>query len=264
MTRRSASASVEVPVDPATAFGVFTEEIDLWWVRGPINFFDGSRAVGMRIEPGVNGRILEVYESDVLELGRITLWHPGARLVYRSSVDDTEVDVRFEPIAGGTRVRVDQDLVDGGERAFLFWPKVAHPLGVWCAERDRVPHQVREQPRLGVVLYYPDPVAAAHWLERVFGITSRWGLPAESDSPTWTELNVGEASVILLNGEGAVDTHSHAVWVYVSNVDEHFEHARREGATIVSELERRGYKAYTAEDPYGHRWRFAQARPAQR
>lgn len=32
------SSEVEVAVDPSTAFRAFTEEMDLWWVRGPINF----------------------------------------------------------------------------------------------------------------------------------------------------------------------------------------------------------------------------------
>ena len=49
---RSAEATVEVGVDPATAFRVFTEEIDSWWVPGPINFFDSARATGMAVEPG--------------------------------------------------------------------------------------------------------------------------------------------------------------------------------------------------------------------
>ncbi len=37
---RSVSAGVEVAVDPPTAFGAFTGEMNLWWVRGPMNFFD--------------------------------------------------------------------------------------------------------------------------------------------------------------------------------------------------------------------------------
>ena len=63
MTERSASAAVTVPVEPMTAFTAFTDEIDSWWVRGPINFFDSGRAVGMRIEPGVGGRLLEMYDE---------------------------------------------------------------------------------------------------------------------------------------------------------------------------------------------------------
>lgn len=127
MTERSASAEVKVALDPTRAFTAFTDEIDSWWVRGPINFFDASRAVEMRIEPGVGGRVLEIYDGaqgDVLELGRITVWEPGAQLTYRSLVDDTEVDVRFEAVEGGTRVSVNQTVLPGGERAFLFWPNV--------------------------------------------------------------------------------------------------------------------------------------------
>jgi hypothetical protein len=64
MSELSATASVEVAADPGTAFRAFTEEIDLWWVRNPINFWDSGRVTAMRIEPGVGGRVLEVYSGD--------------------------------------------------------------------------------------------------------------------------------------------------------------------------------------------------------
>src|SRR5918998_1093635 len=78
--RRSDDARVRVfhlQREPVVAL---TDEIDAWWVRGPINFFDASRATAMRIEAGVGGRVLEVYDDasgDSLELGRITVWEPG-------------------------------------------------------------------------------------------------------------------------------------------------------------------------------------------
>ena len=57
-------SEVEVRVDAATAFTAFTEEMDLWWVRGPINFWsDGGRVVEVRCEPGVGGRIMEVLDN---------------------------------------------------------------------------------------------------------------------------------------------------------------------------------------------------------
>src|SRR5882762_9337903 len=101
------SSEVEVAVDPDTAFTAFTEELDLWWVRGPINHFAGGRAVAMRCEPSVGGRLLEVYEDDALELGRITAWEPGKRLAWRSSVDDGTIDVSFAPAGtlASTRTR---------------------------------------------------------------------------------------------------------------------------------------------------------------
>src|SRR5437763_8032303 len=47
---RSISSTVEVAVDPDTAFSVFTEELDLWWVRGPINHHAAGRVQAMRCE----------------------------------------------------------------------------------------------------------------------------------------------------------------------------------------------------------------------
>ena len=174
MTAQSATASVEVAADPSTAFRIFTEEIDLWWVRGPINFFDAARATAMQIEPGVGGRILEVYTppDDVLELGTITDGSPGTLFAYRSSVDDTETRISFDALDSGTRVTVVQSLVPGGEKAFYFWPNVIHWLPAWVSRRDGAPRTARELDRLAIALYYEDPAAAARWLHTVFGLDS--------------------------------------------------------------------------------------------
>jgi quercetin dioxygenase-like cupin family protein len=109
------TATVEVALDPAAAFAVFTEEIGQWWRPGPINWYDAERAIGKRIEPGVGGRWLEIYDEaagDVLEIGRILVWEPGHRLVllYRDGgheLDGTEVEIRFEAIEGGTKVTLE-------------------------------------------------------------------------------------------------------------------------------------------------------------
>ncbi|HLN05128.1 MAG TPA: hypothetical protein VK217_02535, partial [Acidimicrobiales bacterium] len=84
------SSQVEVAVDPATAFKAFTEEMNLWWVRGPINFWsDGGRVVEVRCEPGVGGRIIEVLDNpaagEILERARITRWEPGVLVAWTSS-----------------------------------------------------------------------------------------------------------------------------------------------------------------------------------
>jgi uncharacterized glyoxalase superfamily protein PhnB len=270
VTDPSASASVDVAVDPLTAFTAFTEEIDCWWVRSPINFFDAARAMAMRIEPGVGGRVLEIYDEaggDLLELARITVWEPGSRLTYRGTVDDTEVDVRFEAIAGGTRVRVHQYLVQGGDpdRAFLFWPRIIWMLVPWCQGRDRLPHHSVELARVHVGLYYRDPAEAARWLVRVFGLGSPAArVPAEGTSPSWIELRVGTVPLILyrLDGPPPPDQPvTHLTWVHVDDLDSHFAHAKANGATIVSDIHQHGYRAYVAEDCEGQRWTFAQARP---
>jgi uncharacterized glyoxalase superfamily protein PhnB len=40
-----------------------------------------------------------------------------------------------------------------------------------------------------------------------------------------------------------------------------FASANSKGARIVEGIHQHGYRAYVAEDPEGHRWTFAQARP---
>src|SRR5260370_9225979 len=109
------SATVEVAVNPSTAFAIFTEESGRWWRPGPINWNDSRRAVGMRFEPGVGGCWIEVRDEvtgEGFECGRILVWEAGARLVflYRDAgheIDDTEVEVRFEAIDGGTKVTLE-------------------------------------------------------------------------------------------------------------------------------------------------------------
>ena len=267
MTDRSATAAVKVAVDPMSAFTAFTDEIDSWWVRGPINFFDAGRAVEMRIEPGVGGRVLEVYDDvrgDALELGRITVWEPGVQLTYRSLVDDTEVDVRFDAVADGTRVRVTQTLLPGGEQAILFWSNVLHWLVPWCDEPGGARPAPREIARLSIALYYEDPAAAARWLARVFQLGSWSGIPAEREDPSWIELHHGNVALLLFRRDGQRPQDApvtHMPWAYVDDLDAHFAHAKAAGATIVTEIEQQGYRAYTAEDLEGRGWTFAQARP---
>ena len=116
------TATVDVAVDPATAFEVFTEEIDAWYQRGPHSWRYPDRAVGIKIEPGVGGRLLEVHDEGIGEgfaFGRITVWEPGARLVFTDLVSSappdatTEVEVRFEALSSdATRVTLEHRGLD--------------------------------------------------------------------------------------------------------------------------------------------------------
>ena len=111
------SVSVLVEVDPATAFEVFTEDVDGWWKRGPAYRFRAGRAGTMRFEPGVGGRLIEVFdaEGDVYEVGRILVWSPAQRLVFEwrgpnfEPDQSTAVEVTFEQVARGTRVTVEHN-----------------------------------------------------------------------------------------------------------------------------------------------------------
>jgi hypothetical protein len=101
----SVRVSVTVDVDPATAFDIFTGEIDEWYRKGISLLTSRDRSRTLRFEPGVGGRLVELgrNEATLVERGRITVWEPGVQLVF-VDLKQTEVDVRFEPIDEGTRV----------------------------------------------------------------------------------------------------------------------------------------------------------------
>jgi uncharacterized glyoxalase superfamily protein PhnB len=272
MTNQLMSSEVEVGVDPATAFAAFTDEMDLWWVRTPITFHDSARTIAKRCEPGVGGRLLEVYDDETgeaLELARITVWEPGARLAWESSIDDVQIDVRFEATAAGTRVVVAAQLVEGGrDLGGTAWVRVTPGwFGRWCARRDTAPRVPDELDRLAVEVRYAKPATAARWLVDVFGFEAFGDLPTDDDRSGWIEFHAGHCAIILLKQEEAlpeVVPTTHTPWVFVDDLDAHFARAEAGGATIVQPIHQHGYRAYTAADLEGFRWTFAQARPTMR
>lgn len=265
---RSVSSQVTVGVDAQTAFGVFTDEIDLWWVRGPINFHDSARATGHRIESGVGGRLLELYRadgSDALETGRITAWRPGELLAWDSSIDDVKIEVRFQPVAGGTQVTVIATIPAGSTERGGAAPVRVVPrwFGDWCARRDTVPHEPAEQGRLALALYYAKPSTAARWLADAFGLTPVLELTGDEEH-SWIEFRVGNSPVLLFPldaARGEPEATTHVPWVFVDDLDAHFAQARKHGAAILSDIHQHGYRAYEAADLEGNKWTFAQARP---
>lgn len=111
------TVTVSVNVSPEEAFVIFTEDIDLWWRRGPrFRSLMGGRAL-ICIEPGLNGRVFESFASaqgdeQVIEIGRTKVWDPPHRLLFEWRISNfapterTEVEVLFVPNASGTRVTV--------------------------------------------------------------------------------------------------------------------------------------------------------------
>ena len=276
---RSVTATVEVNVDPDTAFAAFTEELDLWWVRGPINHHAGGRVLAMRCERGVGGRLLEVYDDatgDALELGRITVWEPGRRLAWTSSLDDVRTEVDFEPAGSGTVVRVVARIPPGGQdRGGTAWTRVVPKwFGPWCARRDGAPREVRDLARLALAVSYRKPAAAARWLADVFGFESPDPLPDGTDplpeteyGHPWIEFRLGNSSLMLFKreGDGTADPPIHVPWVYVDDIEAHHHRASARGAVVVRPLSSPwGLPFYVADDLEGNRWTFAQARPTMR
>ena len=99
----TAGASVDVAAEPDAAFRAFTEEIGRWYLVQPGTVTDPVRTREIRFEPRVGGRLLDVRDTDALEMGRITVWEPGSRLVF-TDPEGNDVEITFTARRGGTRV----------------------------------------------------------------------------------------------------------------------------------------------------------------
>ena len=106
--------ALRVPADPLRTFEVFTQEIALWWQPGRL-FSVGTAGDGrLAFEPGVGGRLYTTFDDgSVFEIGRVSVWEPGKRLVFAwrqvsfSPEQATEVEVCFEAVGEETRVSVE-------------------------------------------------------------------------------------------------------------------------------------------------------------
>ena len=122
-------------------------------------------------------------------------------------------------------------------------------------------------PRIIPYLLYEDVAAALDWLSRAFGFEE------EGDRFTGADGKVNHAAMKL--GDGMImmgcpgpsykspkrlGQSTQQLYVYVEDVDAHFERARKAGATILEEPKDQFYgdRRYGATDPEGHQWYFAQ------
>ena len=106
--------SVRVAADPHDAFDIFTRDIALWWKPSPLFRFTPRDGGVLSFEPGEDGRFIETLPSGtVFVIGRIQVWEPGRRLVFGwrqatfTKDQNTQVEVRFEPVEGETRITVE-------------------------------------------------------------------------------------------------------------------------------------------------------------
>jgi uncharacterized protein YndB with AHSA1/START domain len=106
--------AIRVPAGPALAFDVFTNEIAAWWQPNDLFQFTPRSPGVVRFEGGKGGRFVEELPGGkVFEIGKIKVWEPGARLVFDwrqatfTKQQNTEVEVRFEPVGSETRVTVE-------------------------------------------------------------------------------------------------------------------------------------------------------------
>jgi uncharacterized protein YndB with AHSA1/START domain len=107
--------ALRVKASPMRVFQVFTADIGAWWRPNALfSFTPRSPGVLAFEDAGQGMRLVERLPSGkVFEIGPVRVWDPGERLVFgwrQASFApgmDTEVEVRFEPVAGETRVTVE-------------------------------------------------------------------------------------------------------------------------------------------------------------
>lgn len=106
------------------------------------------------------------------------------------------------------------------------------------------------------VLAYPEVVEAAKWLCNAFGFAPRLRIGDHR-----AQLNVSDGAVVLTKQHSSVERPSGSIMARVENVDQHFDHASRSTARILSKPsdQPHGERQYTVQDFAGHTWTFSQS-----
>ena len=132
-----------------------------------------------------------------------------------------------------------------------------------------VPNPPADMPRITPHLFYDDVAAAMDWLVKAFGFEVRLRMTDKDGGVVHGELEVAD-SLVMLGLAAEVDAWaspqsqggrvSGRLYVFVDNVDAHYERSRSAGATIISEPGDQfwGDRVYECIDLEGHRWKFAQ------
>ena len=126
--------------------------------------------------------------------------------------------------------------------------------------------------RMVPVLTYQDIPAAHDFLVHAFGFVAGGVERSPDGQAIHGEVRVGDAPVWLhrvtaghhLDSPTAEDVANSGLFVYVDDVDAHYERARTAGALIDSAPvdQPYGQREYGARDLEGHRWWFATPVPA--
>jgi PhnB protein len=115
-------------------------------------------------------------------------------------------------------------------------------------------------------LLYEDVAEALEFLERAFGFKEHVRLTGPEGYDNLAEARLGDAAVYLgdpgdqYKNPKRLGQETVGLYVLVDDVDAHYERARAAGAEILAGPEDQEYgdRRYTAIDPEGHHWFFAQ------
>ncbi len=121
-------------------------------------------------------------------------------------------------------------------------------------------------PQVMPYLYYADAAAALIFLVEAFGFTEIEALRDEQGTVWHAQLSTGDGVVLIGPSVDAFGTRSLApgevatkrIFVYVDDVDGHFERACAAGAVVVTYPSDHGQnRIHIARDCGGHEWIFA-------
>ncbi len=119
--------------------------------------------------------------------------------------------------------------------------------------------------RVTPYLLYHDCDAAIEFLTTAFGFTEKVRMPGQDGSTGHAELEL-EGGIVMLGNPGGdyknpneLGGRTQTTYIYVDDVDGHYERAQAAGAHIERELADQFYgdRNYGAHDPEGHAWSFA-------
>ena len=120
-------------------------------------------------------------------------------------------------------------------------------------------------PRITPYIFYEDVGAALDWLAKAFSFSERLRMAMPDGTVNHAEMELGDG--VIMMGHPGPDfqnpkRHGHVnqlIYVFVDDVDKHFEQAKRSGAKILEEPEDQFYgdRRYGVEDLEGHHWNFA-------
>lgn len=114
-------------------------------------------------------------------------------------------------------------------------------------------------------LLYEDVAGALDWLAHAFGFEEVLRFAAPDGSVNHAEMKLGDGSIMLgdpgpdYRNPKRVGERTSQLYVYVDDVNAHYERAKAAGAEIKLEPTDQEYgdRRYDAYDPEGHLWSFA-------
>lgn len=116
-------------------------------------------------------------------------------------------------------------------------------------------------------LLYEDVAGALKFLARAFGFRKYGAQTSGPDGKiNHAAMKLGDGLIMMgypgpkYKSPKRLGQATQSLYVNVNDVDEHFERAKKAGATILEEPKDTfyGHRRYGAEDPEGHQWYFAQ------